>query len=105
MSSLPMPSCPSFVVSSGPAAAEKAQRGVPDFKGENSNSQPTANKEFTHRYFDAGQVDFAHAMDFEYSRPGVYVKGGLNGHDGFFFKTHGVAGYFNVRLDQQAHVM
>eukprot|EP00969_Alexandrium_andersonii_P277664 12273777-Alexandrium_andersonii.AAC.1 len=58
---------------------------------DSSNAQSNADKEFSHRYFDVGPRDFAHALDFEYSRPGNYVKGERKGMAGFFFKQHGAA--------------
>eukprot|EP00969_Alexandrium_andersonii_P126789 5603251-Alexandrium_andersonii.AAC.1 len=54
--------------------AEKEQRGVSNTKGEDSNCQPNANKEFTRRYFDVGPTDFIHALGFEYFRRATTSK-------------------------------
>eukprot|EP00969_Alexandrium_andersonii_P065710 2896610-Alexandrium_andersonii.AAC.1 len=60
----PMPSSPPASVPgdvSSPtktsAQVEKQQRGVSNFKGEDSNSQPNPGKGFTRRYFDVGPTD------------------------------------------------
>eukprot|EP00969_Alexandrium_andersonii_P018222 796881-Alexandrium_andersonii.AAC.1 len=45
-------------------------RGESNFKGADSNKQSNANKEFSHRYFDADPEHFAHALGFEYFKPG-----------------------------------
>eukprot|EP00969_Alexandrium_andersonii_P346602 15323741-Alexandrium_andersonii.AAC.1 len=84
--------------------AGQEQRGAANFKSDDFNSRPNANTKFARCYVDVGQVSFAHALDLEYIRPGNYVKGELNGHEGFFFKKHGAVDYFRHWLEQQGHI-
>eukprot|EP00969_Alexandrium_andersonii_P086641 3820388-Alexandrium_andersonii.AAC.1 len=62
----PAASLPGKLASKTPRAPEvgNQQRGEPSFKGEDCNTQPNVDKEFSHRYFDVGPKDFVHTLDF-----------------------------------------
>eukprot|EP00969_Alexandrium_andersonii_P233841 10325451-Alexandrium_andersonii.AAC.1 len=93
----PSPSVPGKLVT-GPSPkppAEQQQRGETNFKGVDSTTQSKAGKEFSRDYFDEEPRDFVHALDFEYFRPGNYIKGEHKGMAGFIFKRRGIAEYFS----------
>eukprot|EP00969_Alexandrium_andersonii_P303884 13432527-Alexandrium_andersonii.AAC.1 len=103
----PSPSTPQLPKAAGPppsvpgtlreenSAQDDDQRGKKGFKGDDSNTQSSANKEFTHRYYQVVPEHFLQALDFECCRPGnfkhepIHVMG-----DMIVFKHHGAEEYF-----------
>eukprot|EP00969_Alexandrium_andersonii_P244974 10824733-Alexandrium_andersonii.AAC.1 len=94
--SIPAPSVPGRVQPETSLSQEE-QRGKESFKGDNSNSQSTSGKEFSHHYNSVVPKDFICALGFESFRPGNFKHDPTNVMgDVVCFKYHGAPEYFPI---------